>query len=212
MRILRGQFDGTKVVPLESIDVPSGTHVLVLVLDGELERAAARVARQRGDAITRYAPGQVRTPHDDNALPPTQVPPLTVGEIMTEQLIAVHPRMSVVDAMHLMSQEGITSVLVEPGAIGDWGIMTIRDVLDRIVRTNRDSQFVAVGELASRPLVTASSDMTLQACSELMINHRIRRVVVVEEAEPIGIISETDIFRVIEQHGWDSQVSPDDVS
>lgn len=211
MRILRAQFDGTKVVPLESIDAPSGTHVLVLVLDGELERAAARVARQRGDAITRYAPGQVRTPHDSDALPTTQVPPMTVGEIMTEQLVVVHPRMSVIDAMHLMSQEGITSVLVEPGAIGDWGIMTIRDVLDRIVRTNRDSQFVAVGELASRPLVTASRDTTLQACSELMLNHRIRRVVVVEGTEPVGIISETDIFRVIEQHGWDPQASPDNV-
>ena len=207
MRILRGQFDGTKVVPLESIDVPSGTHVLVLVLDGELERAAARVARQRGDAITRYESGQVHMPQGDDALPTTQVPPMTVGEIMTEQIVAVHPRMSVIDAMHLMSQEGITSVLVEPGAIGDWGIMTIRDVLDRIVRTNRDSQFVAVGELASRPLVTASRDTTLQACSELMIERRIRRVVVVEGTEPIGIISETDIFRVIEQQGWDSNAS-----
>ncbi|NOK60150.1 MAG: Isocitrate dehydrogenase [NADP] [Chloroflexi bacterium AL-W] len=210
MHILRGQFDGTKVVPLEAIDVPDGTHVLVLVLDGELERAAARVARQRGDNITRYALGQVRAPQDRDVLPTTQVPPMTVGEIMTEQIVAVHPRMSVVDAMHLMSQEGITSVLVEPGAIGDWGIMTIRDVLDRIVRTNRDSQFVAVGELASRPLVTASCDTTLQACSELMIDHRIRRVVVLDGTQPVGIISETDIFRVIEQYGWDPNVSSAD--
>jgi isocitrate dehydrogenase len=132
-----------------------------------------------------------------------RVRPFSVGEVMTEQVVTVNPRMAAIDAMHLMAQEGITSVIVEPGAAGDWGIMTIRDVLERIVRANRSSDQVAVGELASRPLITVERDMTLQSCSELMVERKIRRAAVVENGQPVGIISETDIFRVVEQHGWE---------
>lgn len=198
MQVLRGRYNGQAIELLEGAAMEPNTHVLVLVLEGELERAAARVDRQTGVRVgaEEMAPDDV--PHEVRGERPS-----TVGEIMTEQVVTVNPRMAVIDAMHLMARQGITSVIVEPGAAGDWGIMTMRDVLDRIVRANRSSEHVAVGELASRPLLTAARDMSLQACSELMVNHRVRRVVVQEGGQPVGIVSETDIFRVVEQYGWE---------
>ena len=128
--------------------------------------------------------------------------PFSVGEVMTRKVIAVPGSTNVMDAMHLMHQQGITSVLVEPGEGDDWGIMTMRDVLKRIVNANRAPEEVPVGEIASRPLIAVAGGMSLRNCSQLMIDQNIRRAVVEEEGRPVGIISDTDIFQVVEERGW----------
>lgn len=197
MQLLRGRYHENRVELLDpASDVADGTHVLVLVLAGELERAASHMVRPPAAAPAAGAP-----PAEEPA-PAARPRPRTAGEIMTTRLVTVQPRMAVIRAVHLMTQEGVTSVLVEPGAAGDWGIMTMRDVLDRIVRTNRSADLVAVGELATRPLMTVTPETTLQECSELMLRRSIRRLVVEQGGKPAGIVSETDIFRVVEQYGW----------
>jgi len=61
---------------------------------------------------------------------------------------------------------------------------------------------VKVGEVASKPLQTVPVDMTLHDCSERMSTRNVRRVVVVDSNnQPIGIISDTDIFASVEQFG-----------
>jgi len=192
MKVLHGRIHEHTVELLDSGDLHDGAHVLVLVLEGEMERAAARSSRMAAGQPTEGAVAE----HE-------HVPtPNTVGEVMTEELVTVNPRMPVTEAMHLMAAQGITSVLVEPGAAGGWGIMTMRDVLGRIVRANRSAEFIAVGELASRPLITVAPDLSIGECSDLLLERRIRRIIVIQDDRPIGIVSDTDIFRVVEQHGW----------
>jgi isocitrate dehydrogenase len=210
MLTIRGRFNGISIELLDKVSLEPDAHVLVIVLDGELERAAARLDRQ-GVSVPlltpeHYLEGTKRA--IASAKPQSQPQrPFTVGEIMTEKVVVVSPKTAAIDAMHLMAREGITSVIVEPGADGDWGIMTIRDVLDRIVRANRSSEHVTAGEMATRPLITVSREMPLQECSELMVDKRIRRAVVMEFGRPVGIVSETDIFRVVERHGWAPQMT-----
>lgn len=195
MKVLHGRIHERTVELLDGGDLHDGAHVLVLVLEGEMERAAARSSR--------LTAGQ---PVPEPVVEHTHIAtPTTVGEVMTEELVTVNPRMPVTEAMHLMAAQGITSVLVEPGAAGGWGIMTMRDVLSRIVRANRSAELIAVGELASRPLITVAPEMSIGECSDLLIERRIRRIVILQDERPIGIVSDTDIFRVVEQHGWGSE-------
>jgi isocitrate dehydrogenase len=109
---------------------------------------------------------------------------------------------SVASAIHTMHQLGITSILVEPDESGEWGIMTMRDVLRRIVSVERSPEEVQVGELTTRPLIYVPPDMSLRDCSKLMIDSNIRRAVVREHGRPVGIISDTDIFQIVEDRGW----------
>lgn len=213
MITILGRYNGSTIELLEKVHIDNETHVLVVVLEGELERSAARIERQSGGAVSvpLLTPDHYleATKKAIASATPQSKPqaPFSVGEVMTPRVVTINSRMSVSAAAHLMAREGITSVLVEPGAIGDWGIMTIRDVLDRIVRADRSADHVAVGEIATRPLITVTRDTTLRECSELMVEKRIRRAVIMENEQPIGIISETDIFRVVEQHGWEPQMS-----
>ena len=128
--------------------------------------------------------------------------PTSVGDIMTRQLITVRPDASVEQAMRMMRKHGISSVLMEPGVDGEWGIMTQRDVVSQIVNENRSPADVHVEDIASRPLIMVASHTSLSDCSSQMMKANIRRVVVEQQGVPVGIVSDTDIFRVVDEHGW----------
>ncbi len=131
--------------------------------------------------------------------------PHTVGEIMTAMPVTVAPDARVDEAMHTMRHNGVSSILVEPGNDGLWGIMTQRDVVARIVHANRSPGEVSVSEIASKPLVTVPADTSLYECSSRMLESNIRRLVVVKNDAPVGIVSDTDVFRTVDDFGWSAE-------
>jgi len=129
--------------------------------------------------------------------------PHTVGDLMNPSPVSVPASTTVEDAMHLMRERRISSVICQPETEGgEWGIMTQRDVLSRIVSASRSPNTVKVGEVATRPLITVQVDMTLHDSADKMSNSNIRRMVVMDaNDQPVGIISDTDIFASVEQFG-----------
>ena len=127
----------------------------------------------------------------------------TVGEIMTTEVATVPASMPVEDALRLMRQKGIHSVIVEPEQPGGaYGIMTQRDLLRKIVALDRPLPNVAVRDLMSSPLITVSPDTTIRQCSIIMLDANIRRAAVMKDGKLAGIISDTDIFQAVEERGW----------
>jgi isocitrate dehydrogenase len=205
MQTISGRFNGKTIELLDEAPVEGEAYVLITFLEGSMELAAARQQR-RSVSVAMFSLDRYRQPLAQSMAKPSPTidrqRPFSVGEVMTRKVISVASSTNVMDAMHLMHQQGITSVLVEPGDDGDWAIMTMRDVLKRIVTANRAPEDVSVGEIASRPLIAVSVDMSLRDCSQLMIDQNIRRAAVEEEGRPVGIISDTDIFQVVEERGW----------
>jgi isocitrate dehydrogenase len=127
----------------------------------------------------------------------------TVGEIMTNEVATVPASMPVEDALRLMRQRGIHSVIVEPEQSGGaYGIMTQRDLLRKIVAADRPLLNVTVRDLMSSPLITVSPDTTIRQCSIIMLDANIRRAAVMKDGKLVGIISDTDIFQSVEERGW----------
>jgi isocitrate dehydrogenase len=202
MQTIRGRFDGSSIELLEDAPIADETYVLVTFLDSNLGMAAARGQRLKS------ARDSLRPPHiyseELRKQMASQYRRYTIGSIMTRRVISVLPSTKVSSALHIMRLQGITSVLVEPGGSGEWGIMTMRDLLKRVVMTDRSLEEVEVSEVASRPLITVSPDMSLLECSKLLVQNGIRRVVVKQNDQYVGIVSDTDIFQTVEEHGWGS--------
>jgi signal-transduction protein with cAMP-binding, CBS, and nucleotidyltransferase domain len=205
MQTISGRFNGKTIELLDDAPVEGEAYVLITFLEGSMELAAARQQR-RSVSVAMFSLDRYRQPLAQTMAKPSPTidrqRPFSVGEVMTRKVISVASSTNVMDAMHLMHQQGITSVMVEPSDGGEWGIMTMRDVLKRIVTANRAPEEVLVGEIASRPLIAVSVDTSLRDCSQLMIDKNIRRAAVEEEGRPVGIISDTDIFQVVEERGW----------
>ncbi len=133
----------------------------------------------------------------------TGLKPHTVEEIMTSPVVTVSAAMPIEEALHLMRDKRIHSVVVEPERPGGaYGIMTQRDVLRKVVAADRPLFNVTVSDLMSSPLITVSPDTTIKQCSIIMLDANIRRAVVMKSGRLVGIISDTDIFQSVEERGW----------
>ncbi|HNJ07740.1 MAG TPA: isocitrate dehydrogenase (NADP(+)) [Plasticicumulans sp.] len=127
--------------------------------------------------------------------------PHAVADIM-HKVVTVKGTESVAEVMHMMRESRISSVVVEPDDKGEWGIMTQSDIMRKIINANRSPARVVVNEIVNRPLVMVSRDTTLTEASSKMLEANIRRVVVGASGTPIGVVSDMDLFRTVEEYGW----------
>ena len=165
-----------------------------------------RIQREREEAIEaeRQAREQRRVVAPLEEMVASGRVPHTVADLMNPNLVTMAGDTSVEDAMHLMRERRISSVVVQPAPdeAEGMGIMTQRDVISRVVSATRQPNQVRISEVATRPLITVPEDTSLLDCAERMGAENIRRMVVIDtQGRPIGIISDTDIFASVEQFG-----------
>lgn len=128
----------------------------------------------------------------------------TVADVMKSPVISVDTTATVMEAMHLMRQKAVSSVLVTPKVKGGQaGIMTQRDIMSKVVTKGKDPKKLKVRQVMSTPLVSVPPDCSLRDAAKLMVKRNIRRVLVAEGGKIIGIVSDTDIFSAVEERGWE---------
>jgi CBS domain-containing protein len=106
---------------------------------------------------------------------------------------------SVLDALKLMAEQHIGSVLVMDNGKLE-GIATERDYARKVVLVGKVSSSTAVVDIMSCPVITVLPTDTVSHCMEIMHNHKIRHLPVLEGEQVIGLISIGDLVKaVIEQ-------------
>ena len=130
---------------------------------------------------------------------------LTIAEIMTPRPVMTGPEETVSRALSLMRDRGISSILVAPPAGGTaYGIVTMRDVIAKIVKFGVDPDAVRLGEITSWRLVTAAPSGTIQEAARLMAQAGIRRLPVLDQDRLVGLVSDTDLFTaLVPRHEWE---------
>ncbi|MEV0091042.1 CBS domain-containing protein [Streptomyces sp. NPDC050738] len=120
-----------------------------------------------------------------------------VREVMTAGVAAVRPDASLVEAAQLMRAQDIGNVLV---AQGDRliGILTDRDITLRAVAEGVDPLTVSAEAVCTPLPVYVSPDDEVAAAISLMRKHAVRRLPVVQDGRPLGLVSLGDLARDLE--------------
>ena len=127
----------------------------------------------------------------------------TVTSVMKSPVVCIEGDKLVAEALHLMQEHGVSSVLVTPTAPGGpEGIMTKRDIISKVVSQGKDPQTLQVQDVMTLGLITVPPDCPLRDAVALMMEKGIRRVLVIRGGKIIGIVSDTDVFRAVEESGW----------
>lgn len=120
------------------------------------------------------------------------------ADVMTKDVVYIDGDKSVADAIRLMREKKVSSLIVNRREHEDaWGIVTRKDVVTRVVDPGKDPVDVKVHEIMTKPIVTVSPSLAIKYCARLMNHTGVRRAVVFDGKEIVGILSNTDILNAI---------------
>ena len=111
-------------------------------------------------------------------------------------VISIAPDASVFDAIKLMAEKGVGSLVVMTGDELQ-GIITERDYARKVIIRSRSSETTQVSEIMTTELTTASCEQTINQCMEIMTRRSIRHLPVVEDGKVIGMLSMRDLVQAI---------------
>jgi CBS domain-containing protein len=98
----------------------------------------------------------------------------------------------VVEAARLMREEHVGSLPITDDE-ELVGMITDRDITTRVVAESADLKMTSVGDVSSRDLISVEPDDDLEEAVQLMANHQVRRLPVVEDGRLVGIVAQADI-------------------
>jgi CBS domain-containing protein len=111
---------------------------------------------------------------------------------MTAGVVTAPPEASAVSVARQMRERRVGSVvIVDPGG-APVAMITDRDIALRVFAAGVDPA-AAAGDFASRPLVWGESAMELDEAAALMVQHRVRRLPIVDADRLAGIVTLDDI-------------------
>ncbi|MFH2028319.1 MAG: CBS domain-containing protein [Nanoarchaeota archaeon] len=99
---------------------------------------------------------------------------------------------NIAEAAKIMDQKVIGSVLVEEED-QVIGIVTERDILRKVVAAGKRCEDTTVKDIMNELLITIGSEATLEEASDTMRNNKIRRIVVKDGGEIVGIVTARDL-------------------
>ena len=117
---------------------------------------------------------------------------INVGSIAKRKIISLDIKKTVKDAAKVMVNSDIGAVVVsDSGKLV--GIVTERDILRKVTATSRDASSIRLGSIMSSPLVTIEASQGLGEATSLMLEKKIRRLLVVDQGKLIGFLTQRDL-------------------
>ena len=109
-------------------------------------------------------------------------------------VVSISPDTSVLDALKLMADKNIGSVIVmqEDDFLG---IMTERDYSRKVILKGKSSTDTKVAEIMTTGFPAVAPDDSIEHCMELISQHNIRYLPVFKDERMYGIISMTDLIK-----------------
>jgi len=111
-------------------------------------------------------------------------------------LWSVAPDTTVFDAIKLMAEKNIGSLLVM-SSCKLVGMFTERDYTRKIALHGKNSRQTQVWEILPKEIIFVTPDDSVEECMRLMTDKRVRHLPVVEGANVVGIISIGDLVNWI---------------
>ncbi|ACK70489.1 protein of unknown function CP12 [Gloeothece citriformis PCC 7424] len=119
---------------------------------------------------------------------------MKASEIMTTEVITIRGSATVAQAVKLMREKGIRTLVVDRRHDQDaYGIVTETDIVYRVTAYGEDPKKIRVYEIMSKPCIVVNPDLSVEYVARLFANTGIRFAPVIKD-RLLGVISISDIL------------------
>ena len=132
-----------------------------------------------------------------------------VGELMTQKLETIGTLNSAQEAAKKMRDNNVSSlVVIDDSNNKPTGIVTERDLVRKVCvndtsGSNSSSNMLIKNIMSSSPLVTIDARLPVEAAADVMIQNKVRHLLVVENNDinrPLGIVTPTDFVAYLKEN------------
>lgn len=119
---------------------------------------------------------------------------MLVEELMKKNVTTIKPYATLKEALQLMKEKNLKALVVEKNSASDaYGLITNTQILKSIVAEDGDIELLNVYDLYNKPAFSVSAKIDVKYAAKIMIDHNIKRVVVTDNNELLGVLSITDL-------------------
>lgn len=108
----------------------------------------------------------------------------------------IAPGATVFDALVVMADKNVGAIVVVTND-SVVGILSERDYARKVALEGKSSRELSVKEIMTSNPLTVNLDQTIEECMEIMTNHHIRHLPVLEENKLVGMITIRDAINVV---------------
>ena len=122
---------------------------------------------------------------------------MLVKDIMSkENLAIVSPMASVRDALKMMKNNKIKSLIVDKVRPSDaYGLLTYKNILFSIISNDEDIDLLRVYDIYTKPAYQVSQELDSKYAVELMVKSNVKRLLVIDNNQIKGILTMTDMMQ-----------------
>jgi CBS domain-containing protein len=117
---------------------------------------------------------------------------MRAADIMTTNVFTINSLATVAEAIALMQEKKVRSLIVEPSEDYAYGIVTETDIVYKVATKDVDPELVMVYQIMTKPCIVVNPDLDLKNVARLFAETGISRAPVIQK-HLLGIISVTDI-------------------
>src|SRR3954449_8529985 len=123
----------------------------------------------------------------------------TARDIMTGGVECVQEDETVQDAARKMDQLGVGALPICGSDDRLKGMLTDRDIVVKVIAQGKDPASTRAGDLGQGKPVTIGADDSVDEALHTMAEHKVRRLPVIDGHDLIGIVSQADLARSIDE-------------
>ena len=121
-----------------------------------------------------------------------------VEDMMVADVVTISPMAKLREAMELMRDRNIKSLVVERRSGSDaWGMLTYTMLLRTIVHEEGDIDLINVYDIAAKPALSVPRQLDLRQAVSMMLQIGVKRLIVTNNNELEGILTMNDIIGAI---------------
>ena len=136
---------------------------------------------------------------------------MIISDCMKRDVKTCSPSTTVFDAVRKMAEHSVGSLVVVDGK-KPVGIFTERDLLRRVIAEGKDPQKVPVADVMTGELFTVEANDFIGNVQHSLSQRRIRHAPVIDNGVLVGIVSSTDLTRILDGQIYGLYFRKDDLS
>lgn len=121
-----------------------------------------------------------------------------VQDVMIRDTITVSPFTSLREALSLMKQHQVKSLVVEKQNEHDaYGLITYTNILKTVIAEDGDIDLLNVYDAYAKPVISVGEHLGIRYAAGMMSQHQVKRLLVLRDNDLVGLITMDDIMAAL---------------